>query len=174
MMLFAAGVLGAITAAVVMTRDRPAAPSREVTTHAAAAPAPEEPRATPEAPAPEPVAEPPGPLTDLEPELRRVLEETLAGYGAALERQDEAALARARPDLGARQRATLLQPFKGALNVAVDLRVVDASARRDDAVVTVLRTDVIVDGRGGARPPVEETLRFARRGGAWTLGGAPR
>jgi hypothetical protein len=49
--------------------------------------------------------------------------------------------------------------------------VVDVVARADDAVVTVLRTDVIVDGREGARAPVEESLRLVRGGGGWTLVG---
>jgi tetratricopeptide (TPR) repeat protein len=171
--LAAGGAVAAVTAVLVLTRDRPAPPAPDPLTRTAAA-APVEASPAAERPIEPPLAEPPGPLTDLDPALRRSIEETLAAYGAALEGQDEAALARARPDLSPRQRSTLLAPFKGALNVAVDLRVVDAAARAEDAVVTVLRTDVIVDGRGGARPPVEETLRFARRSGAWTLGGAGR
>jgi hypothetical protein len=175
--VFAGGVGIAAVVAFVLTRERPVVSAPAVTLQPAVA-APLEP-ASPAAPIPPPddsapaapAAEPPGPLTDLDPDLRRTIERTLAAYGEALERQDESALARARPDLGARQRTTLLAPFKGALNVAVDLRVVDASARANDAVVTVLRTDVIVDGRGGARPPVEETLRYVRRGDGWALGG---
>jgi hypothetical protein len=156
---------------LVLTREPAPAPRPEVLASTAPVAAAE----TPDPPPPNtPLTEPPGPLTDLEPDLRQTVEQTLAAYGAALERQDEAALAEARPDLSARQRTTLLAPFKGALNVAIDLRVVDAAARREDAVVTVLRTDVIVDGRGGARPPVEETLRFVKRGASWTLGAAPR
>jgi tetratricopeptide (TPR) repeat protein len=178
-LLFAGGTAMAVAAAVMLTRDRPgpSAPDPTVATATVAAPESVAPVAGPAAEPPSAapsLAEPPGPLTDLEPDLRQAIEATLAAYGQALERQDEAALGRARPDLGARQRTTLLAPFKGALNVAVDLRVVDAAARRDDAVVTVLRTDVIVDGRGGARPPVEETLRFVRRSGGWALGGASR
>ena len=168
-MLLAGGTAIAVVAAVVLTREPPHTSARGVPSTATVA-APD----TRPAPPDPPLTEPPGPLTDLEPELRQTVEQTLAAYGAALEAQDEAALAKARPDLSARQRTTLLAPFKGALNVAIDLRVVDAAARREDAVVTVLRTDVIVDGRGGARPPVEETLRFARRAGSWTLGAAPR
>jgi Tfp pilus assembly protein PilF len=122
---------------------------------------------------PEPVASAPaaGPLSALPADLRGAVEAALAAYGSALERQDEASLAQARPDLSARERAALLEPFRGALNVGVDLRVVDAAADAEQAVVTVLRTDVIVDGHGGARPPVEEVLRFVRRAGAWTIGG---
>jgi hypothetical protein len=166
---FAGGTAIVVAAAVVLTREPQPTPRPETVPSTVAVATPESPAAPPDPP----LTEPPGPLTDLEPELRQTVERTLAAYGAALEGQDEAALAQARPDLGARQRTTLLAPFKGALNVAIDLRVVDAAARREDAVVTVLRTDVIVDGRGGARPPVEETLRFVKRAGAWTLGAAP-
>jgi hypothetical protein len=163
--LLAAGMAAAVIMVAALARVRaPASPkavSPEPVVAAEAA------AATPATPAPEP----PGPLTGLEDGLRQAIEETLAAYAQALEMQDDAALARTRPDLAARQRSVLLAPFKGALNVAVDLRVVDVAARPEDALVTVLRTDVIVDGRGGARAPVEEALRFVRRGGAWTLGG---
>jgi hypothetical protein len=170
LVLAAVAAVGVVVAAVVMTRDR--APAAAPAASSLPAEGTQSEPATPatEAPAPEP----PGPLTGLEPDLRRAVEQSLAGYGEALERQDEAALARARPDLAARQRSVLLAPFKGALNVAVDLRVVDVDVRPDEALVTVLRTDVIVDGRGGARPPVEEVLRLVRRGGAWALGAAGR
>jgi hypothetical protein len=172
--LFVAGGAALVLAgAVFMSRERPAPtapPTAAVTSVASTLPDAE----TASAPAETPPSEPPGPLTSLEPELRRAVEETLAAYGQALEAQDDARLARARPDLGARQRAALLAPFKGALNVATDLRVLEVTTGREDAVATVLRTDVIVDGRGGARPPVEETLRFVRRDGIWTLGGARR
>jgi tetratricopeptide (TPR) repeat protein len=173
--LFVAGGAAVVLAgAVLMSRERPAptappaTPTAATTSVAGTLPAAE----TPPPPVETPLSEPPGPLTGLDPDLRRAVEETLIAYGQALEAQDDARLARARPDLGARQRAALLAPFKGALNVATDLRVLDVTTRGEDAVVTVLRTDVIVDGRGGARPPVEEVLRFVRRGGTWTLGGA--
>jgi hypothetical protein len=126
------------------------------------------------APSAEPTAPaviPEGPLAAVDAGLRTAVEAALAAYGDALERQDEASLARARPDLTARERTALLQPFRGALNVGVDLRVLDVAAGPDAALVTVLRTDVIVDGRGGARAPVEEVLRFVRRSGAWAVGG---
>jgi hypothetical protein len=168
MVLAAAAAAVVVVAAMVLSRERTPAAAPAVSLLPAVA-APSE----PEAPAP-PVSEPAGPLTGLEPGLRLAVETSLAAYGEALETQDAAALARARPDLAARQRTLLLAPFKGALNVAVDLRVVDVAARADEAVVTVLRTDVIVDGRGGARPPVEEVLRLVRRGGAWTLGAGSR
>jgi tetratricopeptide (TPR) repeat protein len=177
--LFMAGGAAVVLAgAMLMSRERPApaaapsvaptvAPTAEVTSTPGTLPPVE---AAP-APAESPTPEPPGPLTGLDPDLRQAVEATLTSYGQALEAQDDARLARARPDLGARQRAALLAPFKGALNVATDLRVLEVTTGREDAVVTVLRTDVIVDGRGGARPPVEEALRFVRRGGTWTLGG---
>jgi hypothetical protein len=41
-------------------------------------------------------------------------------------------------------------------------------------VVPVLRTDVIVGGRGAPTAPVEETLRFERRDGIWRLAGSAR
>jgi tetratricopeptide (TPR) repeat protein len=126
------------------------------------------------APSAEPTAPaviPEGPLAAVDAGLRTAVEAALAAYGDALERQDEASLARARPDLTDRERTALLQPFRGALNVGVDLRVLDVAAGPDAALVTVLRTDVIVDGRGGARAPVEEVLRFVRRSGAWAVGG---
>jgi hypothetical protein len=170
LLLAAAAAAVVLVAAVVISRDRSPAPAPAVSPLPAVAVDPAPADRPPEPPAPEP----PGPLTGLEPDLREAVERSLAAYGEALERQDEAALARARPDLAARQRAVLLAPFKGALNVAVDLRVVDVAVRPDDALVTVLRTDVIVDGRGGARPPVEEVLRLVRRGGAWALGVAGR
>ena len=167
-LLVGGGAAAVLAVAILMSRDRPAPPAPAVVPSAAAAPA------TPAAAAETRLREPPGPLTGIDPDLRRTVEETLAAYGEALEAQDEARLARARPDLSAPQRAVLLAPFKGALNVATDLRVLEVTTGREDAQVTVLRTDVIVDGRGGARAPVEEALRFVRRGGAWTLGGAHR
>jgi hypothetical protein len=168
-LLAVAGVAVVLVAGLVMSRERTPPPPAVSPLPAALT----EPGAATPAPDP-PVTEPPGPLTGLDPELRQAIEGSLAAYGQALETQDEAALARARPDLGARQRSSLLSPFKGALNVAVDLRVVDVAVQPEQALVTVLRTDVIVDGRGGARPPVEEILRLVRRGGAWTLVAGPR
>ena len=175
--LFVAGGAAVVLAgAVFMSRERPAPTAPPVAPTAAVTSVPKTLPAAETAPAPDetPPTEPPGPLTGLDPDLRRAVEDTLTAYGQALEAQDDPRLARARPDLGARQRAALLAPFKGALNVATDLRVLEVTTGREDAVVTVLRTDVIVDGRGGARPPVEEALRFVRRGGTWMLGGAQR
>ena len=69
----------------------------------------------------------------------------------------------------------MLARFAGALNVGIDLRVLDVGARRrPDAVVTVLRTEVVVGGRGGEAPPEEETLRFEQRPGGWILGARRR
>ena len=117
--------------------------------------------------------EPPGPLTNLVPELRGVIEATLAAYAKALESQDAALLAQARPDLSPAKREELLAPMQGALNVATDLRVLDVIPQGRAVVVPVLRTDVIVGGRGRQQPPVEETLRFEWRGGVWVLRQSP-
>ena len=111
----------------------------------------------------------PGPLEAADPGLRQAVEAVLAAYGRALETADAAALAEARPDLSAEERTRLVAAFTGAINAATDLRVLDIKARGDLAVVTVLRTDVIVGGTGGPRDPTEETLRFWRRRGEWVL-----
>jgi hypothetical protein len=161
----AAVVLALVVAGVVRSGGSRRAPeSAEAAPAFVAAPS-AEPSLAPAAPRPE------GPLAAVDAALRAAIEAALVAYGDALERQDEQSLARARPDLTAGERTALLQPFRGALNVGVDLRVLDVSAGPDAALVTVLRTDVIVDGRGGARAPVEEALRFVRRGGAWAVGG---
>jgi tetratricopeptide (TPR) repeat protein len=122
--------------------------------------------ATPETPRPA------GPLASVEPELRAAIEGTLAAYGRALETADAAALAAARPDLGAEAREARLAPFRGALNAAADLRVVDVQLLGDVAVVEVRASDVIVGGRQPPRPPVNEMLRFERRPEGWRLGAA--
>jgi hypothetical protein len=93
----------------------------------------------------------------------------LASYGRALETADAEALALARPDLGAEDRARRIAPFTGALNAATDLRVLDIKRQGDFATVSVLRTDVIVGGPDGPRDPAEETIRFWRRRGVWVL-----
>jgi hypothetical protein len=77
-----------------------------------------------------------------------------------------------RPDLSEAQGAGLLEPFAGAVNAAIDLRILDVTARGDDVmVVSVRRTDIVVrgGGQGSSGTPVEETLRFQRRGAAWVL-----
>jgi hypothetical protein len=102
------------------------------------------------------------------------VETTLAAYARALESQDAELLARARPDLTAAERERLLAPFRGAVNVATDLRVLDVIPSRGLVVVPVLRTDVIIGGRGAPASPVEETLRFERRDGGWRLAGSSR
>jgi hypothetical protein len=112
----------------------------------------------------------PGPLDMLEPSLRAAVEAVLASYARALESADPALLAKARPDLSAAARAERLLPFQGALNAATDLRVVDVAQKGALVEVMVLRTDVIVGGKGsGPSAPVEEALRFDRRGGEWRL-----
>jgi hypothetical protein len=137
-----------------------------------ATPVPTLPAAVPAAPTAAP-PEPPGPLTSLDPELRAAIEGTLASYAAAFEGRSAERLAAARPDLSQAERDALLARSAGALNVATDLRVLEVSASGDAAVVTLLRTDVIVGGRGNASAPVEEILRFERRRGAWSLRGRP-
>jgi hypothetical protein len=131
------------------------------------------PAATLAVPAPPAAAPPPpppaGPLAAADPDVREAVETTLAAYARALETQDAVMLARARPDLTGAERERLLAPFRGAINVATDLRVLDVIPSRGVVVVPVLRTDVIVGGRGAPPAPVEETLRFERRDGAWRL-----
>jgi hypothetical protein len=106
----------------------------------------------------------------LEPQLRTTVEAVLASYARALETADAALLEQARPDLSAEARAKRLLPFQGALNAATDLRVVDVAQKGAFVEVMVLRTDVIVGGRAtGPSAPVEEALRFDRRGGEWRL-----
>jgi tetratricopeptide (TPR) repeat protein len=139
------------------------------------------PPALPSAPPPPaaataPPATPPpaGPLATADPDVREAVEATLTSYARALETQDEALLARVRPDLTAAERERLLAPFRGAVNVATDLRVLDVIPGKGVVVVPVLRTDVIVGGRGRPTAPVEETLRFERRDGTWRLAAGPR
>ena len=157
------GCAGAVAAGILYLgrSEKPAARrAAPVTMAAATATAPASPVVEPE---------PPGPLRNVDPELRRAIQETLAAYGRAIERVDPEALALARPDLTADQRARILERFRGALNVATDLRVLDVTASGDGVVASVLRTDVVVGGRGDAGPPVEETLRFDRAGAGWVL-----
>ena len=142
------------------------------------APAPPVPSSLPAAgsvpPAPTTAVEDRGPLSHLEPELRRVIEGALESYQRALETQDAARLAQARPDLTAAEREHMLARFAGALNVGIDLRVLDAQVTPAEAVVPVLRTEVVVGGKGGESAPVEETLRFERRPEGWVLGARRR
>jgi tetratricopeptide (TPR) repeat protein len=126
--------------------------------------------ASPTAPPPTTSAREPGPLDVLEPDLRAAVEAVLAGYARALETSDASLLASARPDLSAEARAERLLPFQGALNAATDLRVVDVAQKGGLFEVTLLRTDVIVGGRSsGPSAPIEEILRFERRGGQWRV-----
>jgi hypothetical protein len=110
-----------------------------------------------------------GPMARIDPALKRAIEGTLAEYQRALETQDTALLARTRPDLAAAVRERMLARFAGALNVGVDLRVLDVQATPADAVVPILRTEVVVGGRGGESAPQEETLRFQHRPEGWVL-----
>lgn len=111
----------------------------------------------------------PGPLTSVDPALRLAIQTALTAYGKALERADARLLAEARPDLGADDREARLAPFLGALNASTDIRVLEVEYAGGDAVVTILASSVIVDGREAPRPPVEETLRFTRQGGGWQI-----
>jgi hypothetical protein len=137
-------------------------------------------RPAPEAPAsdaPQAIAAtqpPPGPLDAVPSVLRSAIETTLAEYARALESRDPELLARARPDLPAAERSALLARFEGAINVAIDLRVLDVIASADVASVPVLRTDVIVGGASSETAPVEEILRFQRREAGWALDDARR
>jgi tetratricopeptide (TPR) repeat protein len=137
-----------------------------------APPKPPAPRPTPEStiapPTPKPT-EPPGPLTPLDPALRQAIESAIALYAKALESADVGLLAQARPDLAPSEREVRLAPFRGALNAATDIRVIDVTASPMSVVVQILRTDVIVGGSSQPQPPTEETLRFERRGGTWAL-----
>jgi tetratricopeptide (TPR) repeat protein len=128
----------------------------------------------PTAATPSPAVEPDGPLAQADPELRATIRDVLAGYGRALETQDAPLLASVRPDLAADERQRMLARFTGALNVGIDLRVLDAAFTSAEAVVTVLRTEVVVGGRGGDTPPEEETLRFEKRPEGWILGARRR
>lgn len=158
-LIFAAAGLVFATLVLLTTRSSPPVPP-------AATPLPP---SRPPVDLPPPTTEPPGPLTNLVPELRGIIESTLAAYAKALESQDAALLAQARPDLSSAEREGLLEPLQGALNVATDLRVLDIVQDGKAVVVSVLRTDVVVGGRGQQRPAVEETLRFEWQGGVWVL-----
>jgi hypothetical protein len=125
-------------------------------------------------PTPSAVPEEIGPLAQADPELRATIQDALARYGRALEAQDAALLAGTRPDLGADERDRMLTRFAGALNVGIDLRVLDVSLAPEEAIVTVLRTEVVVGGRAGEVPPEEETLRFEKRPEGWVLGARGR
>jgi len=104
-----------------------------------------------------------------DPALRRSVDEVLAGYARALETIDGPLLAEARPDMPINARTTLIAERRGASNIATNLRVTDVAVRRNQATVTVRRTEVVVAGHSVARPSVEETLRFQREGAAWVL-----
>ncbi len=140
----------------------PARPQAPGPTLAAATPASER-------PAPPPTLEAAGPLAGLDPELHKALEATLTAYARALESADARLLETARPDLSAAARERRLAPFVGALNAATDIRVLDVHKEGEVFAVSILSTDVIVGGKGTSGPPLEETLRFDRQGGAWLL-----
>jgi tetratricopeptide (TPR) repeat protein len=161
----AAILIGVLLMVVARREPRQAAPPAV----AAARPTTPGPPAAPANAGPASSSQVLGPLDTAEPGLRHAVEDVLAAYGRALETADADALAQARPDLAPEDRARLITAFTGALNAATDLRVLDVKARGDLAVVSVLRTDVIVGGPGAPRDPTEETLRFWRRRGEWML-----
>ena len=97
------------------------------------------------------------------------IRDVLAGYARALETRDAPLLASVRPDLPLDERERMLARFAGALNVGIDLRVLEAALTPAEAVVTVLRTEVVVGGHGRDAPPEEETLRFEKRPEGWVL-----
>lgn len=147
----------------------PRAPSVE--TLPVAASATPLPAASPESVAPAAVAsqavpEAPGPWTGIAPELRAAAESRLSMYTRALETGDDTLLTVARPDLLPEQRERMLAPFRGAENPTTDLRVVQVDVRGDVADVVIRRADVL--GRSPVAP-IEERLRFRRRGGEWSL-----
>src|SRR5439155_144282 len=118
----------------------PPSPARPVPSPAPAsptAPAPSEAVRSPLVPAPSPPAAA-GPLAAVDPDVRAAVETTLAGYARALESQDAELLARVRPDLRGAERERLLARFRGAINVATDLRVLDVIPGKGVVVVPVL------------------------------------
>jgi hypothetical protein len=166
--ILAALAIGLAIAAALAPRRRPAVdPSPALTL----APAPVDRLLRPAAA----VSGPPGgqddtgPLAGIDPGLRDAIRETLALYGRALQSADLALMAQARPDLSEEARAQAVAPFRGALNVTTDLRVVEVAREGDLARVPILRRDVIIGGTRAPQRPVRETLRFRRRGGVWAL-----
>jgi hypothetical protein len=109
------------------------------------------------------------PLDGLDPDLRKTIEDTLGSFAHALESHDGALLAQVRPDLSAKERTELLAPFEDALDATVSLRVLDVTARGDEADVDLRRQETIVRGRVPPHAPAEETLRFERQKGVWAL-----
>ena len=154
-------VLFAIIAALFLSGRAPTPPTRP-------APSASVPVAT------VPPVEDRGPMARLDPDLRRAITAALEGYQRALEAQDAALLARTRPDLSPAERQRMLARFAGALNVGIDLRVLDVQVTPAEALVPVLRTEVVVGGKGGESAPEEETLRFDRRPEGWVLGARHR
>lgn len=110
-----------------------------------------------------------GPLQRLPAELRSTVEATLARYARALETADAALLASVRPDMTAAERAARIRPFRGALNAATDLRVIEASVVGDRAEIQLLATDVVVGGQGAPAAPALETLVFVRGAEGWRI-----
>ncbi len=110
-----------------------------------------------------------GPMDALPRDLRAAVEATLDGYARALESANADLLASARPDLDAASREKRLEPFRGALNTATDLRVIAAHTAGDRAMIEILATDIVVGGSGASRPPTPETLVFERGAEGWRI-----
>jgi tetratricopeptide (TPR) repeat protein len=108
------------------------------------------------------------PLAGAAPELRLAIEAVLGEYKAAAEARDPAALERARPDLPETARDALIAALNESSAVGVELRVVGVEANAQRARVHILRA-LVVTSAPPSSPPVEETLRFVRRGEAWHL-----
>jgi tetratricopeptide (TPR) repeat protein len=160
-LLGAVALLGVVAVIIDRSSRAPVEPTPSATISPATAPS-----ATAAAPT---TTAPPGPLTEVDPALKTAVEATLSAYARALERADAALLAEARPDLTPRERDARRAPFVGALNAAADIRVIEAEAQGNEASITILSSYIIVDGHEAPSGPIEETLRFARRGGAWSL-----
>jgi hypothetical protein len=118
---------------------------------------------------PDPLEEELARFAGVDDDLRSTALRTLKAYATAVESMNADRLAQARPDLSAAEREARLSHFAGALNATTDLRILDVAVRGDAAEIVILATDVVVGSKEPAPPPREETLRFERRSGAWSL-----
>ena len=109
------------------------------------------------------------PLAELDPVSQSAVRAALGAYERALETADAEALAQARPDLSWAQRQSLIVPFQGAVNAAVDLRVTAVTRGPGVLHVHLVRTDVIVGDPGTPQTRSKETIRFVLQNGAWEV-----